>query len=120
MIVLYKKSRHLPFRNCRDLSSGKIFPDKTSSVSFFAVALVEFVDTTGGVNKFLFAGEEGVALGADTDFVFGTGGLDVPDFAASADDLGRTLVRMDILFHCFSPKLFIKVKFYFQIQSCKH
>ena len=74
------------------------------------VTAVEFVDTTGGVNKFLFAGEKRVAFGADTDFDFGTGGLDVPDFAASAGNSGITVIRMDILFHCFlTPYLIIKV-----------
>ena len=70
-----------------------------SLLSSFFVAAVEFVDTTGGVNKFLFAGEEGVALGADTDFVFRTGGLDVPDFAAGAGDDGILISRMDVFFH---------------------
>ncbi len=69
-----------------------------SLLSFF-VAAVEFVDTTGGINEFLFTGEEGVALGADTDFVFRAGGLDVPNFAAGAGNDGITVSGMDILFH---------------------
>ena len=89
-------------------------PKNSSSVGFFAVTLVELVDTPCGVNKFLLTRKERVALGADTDFVFRTGGFDFPDFAASADDLGRTVVRMDILFHCFSPKVLIVEKFYLQ------
>ena len=72
---------------------------KFNSLLSFFVAAVEFVDTTGGINKFLFAGEEGVALGADTDLVFRTGGFDVPDFTASAGDDGITILGMDILFH---------------------
>ena len=85
--------------------------DFNSLLSSFFVAAVEFVDTAGGVNKFLFAGEEGVALGADTDFVFRTGGLDVPDFTASAGNDGITVSGMDILFHCLSSlQIFITNK----------
>ena len=72
---------------------------KFNSLLSFFVAAVEFVDTTGGINKFLFAGEEGVALGADTDFVFRTGGFDAPDFAAGAGNDGITVSGMDILVH---------------------
>ena len=63
------------------------------------VAAVEFVDTTGGINEFLFTGEEGVALGADAYLDLGTGGLDVPDFAAGAGDDGILISRMDVFFH---------------------
>ena len=63
------------------------------------VTAVEFVDTTGGVNKFLFAGEEGVALCADANLDLGAGGLDVPDFAAGAGDDGILIGRMDVFFH---------------------
>ena len=87
--------------------SGQGFKFNNLLSSFF-VAAVEFVDTAGGVNKFLFAGEEGVALGADTDFVFRTGGLDVPDFAAGAGNGGITVSGMDILFHCLLLTGFIK------------
>ena len=78
----------------------------TNSVGFLAIAFVELVDTPCGVDKLLLTGKERVALGADTDLVFRTGGFDFPDFAAGANDLCGTVVRMDILFHCFSPELF--------------
>ena len=78
-----------------------------SLLSFF-VAAVEFIDTTGGIDEFLFTGKEGVALGADTDFVFRTGGLDVPDFAASAGNGGIAVSGMDILFHVLLLTGFIK------------
>ena len=78
----------------------------TNSVGFLAVTLVEFVDTTSGVNELLLTGKERVALGADTDLVLRTGGIDFPDFAAGAHDLGRTVVRMDILFHSFFLQIF--------------
>ena len=86
----------------------------SSSVGLLAIALVELVDTPCGVDELLLAGEERVALGADTDFVFGTGGFDFPDFAAGADDLCRTVIRMDILFHLLSSPNILKV----EIKSC--
>ena len=78
--------------------SGQGFKFNNLLSSFF-VAAVEFVDTTGGVNKFLFAGEEGVAFGADADLDLGAGGLDVPNFAAGAGDGGILISRMDVFFH---------------------
>jgi hypothetical protein len=65
------------------------------------VAAIEFVNTTGGVNKFLFAGEEGVALGTDTNLDLRTGRLDVPNFAAGAGDSRITIGRMQIFFHFY-------------------
>ena len=85
---------------------------KSTSVGLLAITFVELVNTARGIDKLLLAGEERVALGADTDLVFRTGGFDFPDLAAGADDLGRTIVRMDILFHCFSPKFFIVEKIF--------
>ena len=102
----------------RDLSPDMPESSLSSSVGLLAIALVELVDTPCGVDELLLAGEERVALGADTDLVFRTGGIDFPDFAAGANDLCRTVVRMDILFHCYSPKFFIVEKFYHS-QSCK-
>ena len=63
------------------------------------VATVELVDTPGGVNKLLLAGEERMALGADANVDFRTGGFDVPDFAAGANHFGRAIFRMNITFH---------------------
>ena len=73
--------------------------NSTELLSSFFVAAVEFVDTTGGVNKFLFAGEEGMAFGADADLDLGAGGLDVPNFAAGAGNGGILVSRMDVFFH---------------------
>ena len=78
------------------LFTGK--PDRAVNLRLL-VTTVEFVDTAGGVNELLFAGEEGVALGADANLDLGTGGLDVPDFAAGAGDDGILIGRMDVFFH---------------------
>jgi hypothetical protein len=75
------------------------FFKRNRRLALFFVTTVEFVDTTGGVDEFLFAGEEGVALGADTDLVLLAGGFDVPNFAASASHDGITVLGMKILFH---------------------
>ena len=71
---------------------------KQRSVLLF-VTTVEFVDTTGGVDEFLFAGEEGMALGTDTDLIIFAGGLDVPHFAAGTGHDGIAVLRMKFLFH---------------------
>ena len=89
-------------------------PPNSSSVGFFAVTLVEFVNTTCGINKLLLTGKERVALGTDTDFVFRAGGFDFPDFAAGADDFGGAVVRMDIFLIALSPVIIYKVDFYLQ------
>ena len=74
-------------------------PNFKKILRFFFVAAVEFINTTGGIDKFLFAGEEGVALGADTDFVILAGGFDVPGCTAGAGHNGITVFGMDFLFH---------------------
>ena len=79
---------------------------KISRLLSFLVTAVELVDTTGGINKFLLSGEEGVALGADTNFVLRTGGFDVPHFAASTGHDGIAVGRMDVFFHCFTCLIF--------------
>ena len=63
------------------------------------VPAVELVDTARRVNEFLLAGEERVALRADADLHFGTGGLDVPDFAAGAGHDGIFVLRMNVFSH---------------------
>ena len=72
---------------------------KTELLGGFLIAAAEFLNAAGDVDQFLFAGDERVAFGADTDFLFFAGGVDVPDFAAGADDLRRTIRGMDGIFH---------------------
>ena len=72
---------------------------ETGLLGGFLVAAAEFLNAAGDVDQFLFAGDERVAFGADTDFLFFAGGVDVPDFAAGADDLRRTIRGMDGIFH---------------------
>lgn len=64
-----------------------------------SVTFVEFVNTTSDVNKFLFTGEERVAISTDTNALFFSGGINIPNFAASANHFGRTEIRMNIFFH---------------------
>ena len=68
-----------------------------------AVLLVELVHASAGVNQFLLAGIEGVALGADfnRDVLFG--GASLNDIAAGAADSGRLVFGMNTLFHFNSP-----------------
>ena len=83
----------------RSAAEGRpFFVTNRKGLSLF-VAAVEFVNTTSGINKFLFAGEKRVAFGADTDFVIGTGGFDVPNRTAGASDDGIAVFRMDLFFH---------------------
>ena len=48
---------------------------------------------------FLFTGEERVAICTDTNALFFSGGINIPNFAASANHFGRTEIRMNIFFH---------------------
>ena len=64
-----------------------------------AVATGEFLDPAGGIDELLFAGEEGVTGGANTD-------LDIPacragmiDRAAGADNIRLVVLRMNVRFH---------------------
>ena len=77
-----------------------------AGASGLLVATVELVDTARRIHEFLFAGEEGVALGADTDLVLGTGGLDMPHLAAGASDDRVTVSGMEILFHSLFASCF--------------
>jgi hypothetical protein len=67
-----------------------------------AVLLVELINTAAGVDQFLLAGIERMALGADLngDVLLGGAGLD--DRAASASDGGLLVIRMNSFLHCFS------------------
>lgn len=65
----------------------------------FSVTLVELVNAPGDVHEFLFAGEERMAIRADTDTLFFSRGADFPNFPASANHFCRTIIRMDSFFH---------------------
>lgn len=62
--------------------------------------LLESVDSSAGINQFLFAGKVRMALGANfnTDGFLGRAGL--PSSATSTFDDHGLVVRMDTLFHC--------------------
>ena len=64
-----------------------------------SVALVEFINTASDVNEFLFTGKERVAICTDTDALFFSGRVNIPNLAASANHFGRTEIRMNIFFH---------------------
>ena len=83
-------------------------PNFKKILRFFFVAAVEFINTTGGIDKFLFAGEEGVAFGADTDFVLTAGGFDVPGCTASASHDRVTVSGMDLFFH-YAISLYVDI-----------
>ena len=67
------------------------------------VALLESVNTSAGVNQLLLTSVEGVALGANFDVDLGLGRTSLNDVAACAGDGAVNVVRMDTLFHSFSP-----------------
>ena len=68
-----------------------------------AEALVEALNTSAGVNQLLLASVERMALGANFDVDLGLGGTSVDDITASAGNGAVNVVRMDTLFHSFSP-----------------
>jgi hypothetical protein len=83
----------------RSAAEGRpFFVTNRKGLSLF-VAAVEFVNTTGGIDEFLLAGEERMAFGADSNLGFGTGGFDVPNFTAGAGNDGVFVLRMNIFFH---------------------
>ena len=61
--------------------------------------LVELVNTSAGVHKLLFAGEERMALGADINVNIILGGLGLIYSSASANDNGILIFGMDIRLH---------------------
>lgn len=69
-----------------------------------AKALVEALNASAGVNQLLLARVERVALGAnfDVDLRLGRAGLD--HIAARTGDGAVNVVRVDALFHFFSPQ----------------
>ena len=78
--------------------ADRFFDTNRKGLSLFVTA-VEFVNTTGGIDKFLLAGKERMAFGADSNLGFRTGGFDVPDFSAGAGDDRIFILRMNIFFH---------------------
>ena len=64
-----------------------------------AVALGEFLNAAGGVDKLLFAGEKRMAGGADTDSNVAPGRAGVIHRAARANDVGLVIFWMDACFH---------------------
>lgn len=64
-----------------------------------AVAAGEFLDASGGINEFLFAGEKGMARRADTDLDVALGGTGVVNGPAGAGDRRFDVIGMDISFH---------------------
>ena len=64
-----------------------------------AVAAHKFIHTAGSVDKFLFAGEERMAFGANFNLEITLCGLSLDNFAASASNGCVNVVRMDSCFH---------------------
>ncbi len=65
-----------------------------------AEALLEFVDTTAGINHFLLTREEGMALVAHVNVnVFAQGRAGLMDSATGARNGDRAIRWMDICFH---------------------
>ncbi len=72
------------------------------------VSLLEFVDTSTGVNKFLFAREVRMALGANfnTKFVDVFGCTRLECVSARTHDCYVMVIGMDSFFHFDSPDSF--------------
>ena len=62
---------------------------------------VEAINTSAGVNQFLLASVERMALGANFNVDLRLGGMGVDDLAASAGDGAVHIIGMDALFHSF-------------------
>ena len=65
--------------------------------------LVKSVNTTTGVNQLLLAGKERMAFGTNFHADLGLSGTGLDNLAAGAADYAGTVLRMDSVFHYFSP-----------------
>ena len=64
-----------------------------------AVALGEFFDTTGGVDKLLLAGKKRMTSGADTDSNVALGRAGMIHRTARANDVGLVILWVNACFH---------------------
>ena len=85
---------HSPLLLWRNLS----FLDEPGS-THGTVAAFEFIDAPSGIDKFLLAGEERVAGGADADLDVFAGGPGAIGCPACTKDHGLAVVGMDIRLH---------------------
>ncbi len=80
------------------------------------VFLLEFLNTAGGVDKLLLAGEEGVACGADLHSHIARCTPHLKGVAASTYDRSERIFRMNITFH-FNPLAQFFQRFFKQINA---
>jgi hypothetical protein len=81
--------------------------ERLGQLSFFAsahgfraaVALGEFLNATGGIYKFLLAGEKRMTSGTDTDSNVAPGRARVIDRAARAHNVGLVILWVNACFH---------------------
>lgn len=66
---------------------------------FYAIALAEFVNSSGSIYEFLFAGVERMAFCADRNFHFFFSGVSFPNFSTGANEFCLPILRMEIFFH---------------------
>jgi hypothetical protein len=94
-------------------------------------ALLEFVDATGGIHKFLRAGVEGVAGIANADDDAGFGGTRLDHVAAGATDFRVIVFRMYVRIHnkkgCYlimdkldDKKEFFTLSIHLQVFAVRH
>src|SRR3954451_4239809 len=81
--------------------------ERAGQLSFFrgahgfgaAVALGEFLNAAGGIDKFLFAGEKRMAGSADTDSNVAPGRAGVINRATRANHIGLVIFWVNACFH---------------------
>ena len=71
------------------------------AVALHAVALLEAIHTSAGVNQLLLASVERMALGADINAHFLLDGTGLESFAANATNDTLAVIGMDIFLHGF-------------------
>ena len=93
---------------------------QASSLGF--KTLFEFINTSAGINEFLFTGKERMAFGANFNSEITFRGLGVNNFTASATNGCIDIIRMDSFFHCIhltfriiTVRLLYHDSFYFAI-----
>ena len=71
------------------------------AVALHAVALLEAIHTSAGINQLLLTGVERMALGADINAHFLLDGTGLESFAAYATNDALAVIGMDIFLHGF-------------------
>jgi hypothetical protein len=101
-----EKTGNLPLYAANSAGRGREPRGSWTSLIFDIVTLFEAVYPAGGIDKFLLAGKEGVALGAYFHGNIPRGGAGFDNITAGAGNFYRFIVGVYIWFHRFLRLIF--------------